>query len=244
MLRVYVKLPRYMVVGIICISLLLVAACCGGIYAVVANAKLEKADKKTVILDAGHGGVDPGAIGVNGENEKDINLDIVLTLGNMLKASGYNVIYTRTTDTDVAGEATSSVKQLKTKDLKNRLKLFGEHKDAVVISVHQNKYSAESSNGAQMFFGKNNPESEILAQHIQLSIKENLQPKNNRVIKQSTSDVYIINNAKNPCVLVECGFLSNNLECKLLSTQEYRNKMAFCIYIGILKYCDGKGKQT
>ncbi|WMJ22960.1 N-acetylmuramoyl-L-alanine amidase [Paludicola sp. MB14-C6] len=190
---------------------------------------------KQVVIDPGHGGFDPGAIGVNKALEKDINLAIGLQLRDILIANGYDVIMTRTNDTAINENKISGVKSSKTSDLKNRLKIIENHPKAIALSIHQNEYVAESSSGAQMFYGRKNEASKSLAESIQNSFVNNLQPNNKRVVKRSTSDVYIVHNSKTPIVLVECGFLSNWNDAKLLTNEEYQKKVAFTIYCGIAK---------
>lgn len=191
---------------------------------------------RTVVLDAGHGGADPGAVGVNGALEKDINLEIVLCLRDLLEASGWEVILVRDADVSVNDPQYTKIAQVKTSDLKNRLKLFEAHPEALAISVHQNHFTQERYHGAQMFYGGENPESEPLAESIQGAFRELLQPDNARQIKPSTKDVYIIYHSTVPTVLVECGFLSNEAECAQLCDPTYRQQVAFTIYAGLLRY--------
>lgn len=191
--------------------------------------------KKQVVIDAGHGGIDPGAVGVNNISEKDINLQIALCLKDILIANGYDVTMTRETDISIHDDDLKSVSRKKTSDLKNRLKIIEKTPDAIAISIHQNKFPSRSPSGAQMFYGRKNERSKVLAQSIQEAFVKNIQPNNKREIKKSTSDVYIIHNAKNPIVLVECGFISNENDAKNLSNEEYQQKIAFTIFCGISK---------
>lgn len=188
---------------------------------------------KQVVIDPGHGGFDPGAIGVNKALEKDINLAISLELRDILIANGYEVIMTRDTDTAIHDNKFGGVKSSKTSDLKNRLKIIENHPRAIALSIHQNEYVSEGSSGAQMFYGRKNESSKLLAESIQSAFANNLQPNNKRVVKRSTADVYIVHNSKTPIVLVECGFISNWKEAKLLTAEEYQNKVAFTIFCGI-----------
>lgn len=189
---------------------------------------------KKVIIDPGHGGFDPGAIGINRANEKDINLAISMYLKDILVVNGYEVIMTRDTDVSVNEKDYNSITQLKTSDLKYRLRLFDDNKDAIVLSIHQNKYPSHESSGAQMFYGRKNPESETLARSIQQAFVTQLQPENKREIKRSTSAVYILHNATNPIVLVECGFLSNLKNARELVDPDFQQKVAFTIFTGIV----------
>ncbi|MFZ2537966.1 MAG: N-acetylmuramoyl-L-alanine amidase [Oscillospiraceae bacterium] len=190
----------------------------------------------TVIIDAGHGGVDPGAIGANGCIEKDINLSIALCLRDMLTANGYKVIMTRDSDIALHDEKYKRIGQIKTSDLKNRLRLIDKNSDAITIMIHQNHFTAGKYNGAQMFYGRINDQSQPLAEALRQSFKENLQPNNQRETKRSSKDVYVLHNAKNPIVLAECGFISNYAEAELLCNEEYQQKVAFTIFSGIEGY--------
>lgn len=198
------------------------------------NADIKK--ENVVILDPGHGGIDPGAIGVNGIKEKEVNLDIALILKDMLTLSGYSVIMTRESDISVNDPKYTTVASIKSSDLKNRLKLMKEYPDAPVILIHQNEYLSSSSHGAQMFYGRHNENSRRLAESLRASFVELLQPDNRRECKKSTSAVYVLHNAPNPVVLAECGFLSNYNEAELLSNSEYRQRVAFALYCGFMRY--------
>ncbi len=192
--------------------------------------------KPQVILDAGHGGFDGGAVASDGTVEKDINLKITLSLSNFLKAAGYDVILTRETDVSTDDVETDKITTRKKSDLKNRLELMRDYPDAVFVSIHLNKFTTSAANGSQVFYSGTNEKSHILGDAIQKNIISLLQPDNTRVNKKATSSTYILYNATLPAVLVECGFLSNSAELKLLKEEEYQNKMAFCIFCGITEY--------
>lgn len=206
----------------------------------IITASLEKDinTKSTIIIDAGHGGLDGGAVGVNDAIEKDINLSIAKNLKDMLLINGFNVVMTREDDISLNDENLTKVSDMKTSDLKNRMKLFEEYPNSPVILIHQNHFTEEKYSGAQMFYGHLNDESEILAHNLQTSICSFLQPENNRQIKESTSSVYLLHNSSNPIVLAECGFLSNYNEAELLVTTEYQQKIAFAIFAGIVNYLE------
>ena len=181
---------------------------------------------RTVIIDAGHGGGDPGAIGLTGKLEKDINLNISLKLQQFIEQNGGNVLMTRTTDGMLAAN--------KREDMKVRKKLREETSGDIFISVHLNSFPQESCKGAQTFYAANE-ESKKLAEKIQKSMVKFLDEDNARIAKKLT-DVYLLKNVNIPSVIVECGFLSNSKEEKLLSDTEYQSKIAFAIYTGILEY--------
>ena len=162
-----------------------------------------------VIIDAGHGGMDGGAMGVDGQIEKEINLSIALKLDTMLRAYGFETILTRNSDVSIHSADAKTVRQQKSSDLKNRLKLLEDTSSGILISIHQNKYSQSSACGTQVFYGRNCPESKELAEMLQKTITGYLQPENKREIKQATKDIYLLYQATKPAVMVECGFLSN-----------------------------------
>lgn len=188
--------------------------------------------KKTVILDAGHGGFDGGA-SAGDVLEKDINLKIALFLVDHLKLSGYDVILTREDDSATNDEG-DRIRSKKISDMKNRLALMKSYPDAFFVSIHLNKYSDSQPKGTQVFYSQKTTESKLLAQSIQQTVKELLQSDNHREIKPATRDTYLLYNAPIPAVIVECGFLSNPAELALLKTEEYQKKMAFAVYCGII----------
>lgn len=195
--------------------------------------------KPQIILDAGHGGFDGGAVASDGTVEKDINLKITLSVADFLRQSGFEVILTRTNDVSTDDVETDKIATRKKSDLKNRLNLMKDYKDAVFVSVHLNKFTTSAASGSQVFYSKNK-QSQKLGDCIQKSIVTYLQPENVRVNKQATSSMYLLYHATVPSVLVECGFLSNKVELEKLKTNDYQNKMAFCIYCGILEYFKGE----
>lgn len=188
--------------------------------------------KKTVILDAGHGGFDGGA-SAGDVLEKDINLKIALFLADHLRLLGYDVILTREDDSATNDEG-DRIRSKKISDMKNRLALMKSYPDAFFVSIHLNKYSDSRPKGTQVFYSQKTTESKLLAQSIQQTVKELLQSDNHREIKPATRDTYLLYNAPIPAVIVECGFLSNPAELALLKTEEYQKKMAFAVYCGII----------
>lgn len=189
-----------------------------------------------IIIDAGHGGEDGGAVGIDGTAEKDLNLSISLKLNEILSAMGYQTRMVRTTDTSIHNTDADTVRERKVSDIHNRATIMNEYENCIYVSIHQNKYSGSSIWGAQTFYSPNNEESKELAQLIQASIANNVQPDNKRVIKQSGTNIYVLYNATKPAVMVECGFVSNANELEQLKDDEYQNKMAFAISNGIINY--------
>ncbi len=199
-------------------------------------ANTDTTDRKSVIIDAGHGGIDGGAVSADGTVEKDINLKIALKTKTFFELFGYDVIMTRETDKSIHDDSATSIKSQKTSDLHNRLKIADENLDSLLISIHQNKFSSGKSKGMQVFYSGNDADSKPLADSIQNFTRANINKDNDRQTKQITKDVYLIYNAKQPAVLVECGFLSNAEETKLLKTDSYQSKLAFCIFGGTVKF--------
>ena len=191
--------------------------------------------EKTIVIDAGHGGEDSGAV-ANGLLEKDINLSISLKLRDMLEAAGYKVVMTRDTDKSIYDSSAQTTREKKVSDLKNRTDIINGSEDNILISIHQNKFEQSQYYGTQMFYSVNSPESEQLAEELRRSVTSMLQPDNKRELKPSTDSIYILKQAEIPAVIVECGFLSNPQEAEKLSSQEYQQQMAFAIFCGIIGY--------
>lgn len=190
----------------------------------------------TIIIDAGHGGEDGGAVGKDGTLEKDINLSISKKLQQFLLNSGFNVKMIRDSDISIYDEGLTHIKEKKVSDLKNRLNIVNQNENNLLISIHQNKFPENKYNGAQVFYSQNNPKSKELAENIKKSITGFLQPNNTREIKPATKDIYLLHNCKNVAVLVECGFLSNESELQKLNNEDYQSKIAFSIYCGFMEY--------
>lgn len=206
-------------------------------YSVSSAVKLRS--MPTVIVDAGHGGEDGGAVALDNSNEKDYNLDIALKLQRILELNGFNVIMTRTGDVMTCDKGLKSIRSRKISDIYNRFALMEKHPDAIFVSIHQNKFNDENQKGTQVFYSGNNDKSNALAQSIQQNIKDKLQPENNRMIKKSGTEIYLLYHAKIPAVLVECGFVSNYEDLKKLKTDEYKTQLAMLIAEGIINYRSG-----
>ncbi len=190
----------------------------------------------TIIIDAGHGGEDGGAIGIDGTIEKNLNLEIALKLNDVLSVMGYETRMVRISDISIYNGNPKTLREKKVSDIRNRTAIMEEYENCLYVSIHQNKYDATSIWGAQTFYSPNNEQSKKLAQFIQSSIATELQPENKRQIKQSGTSIYVLYNATKPAVMVECGFISNPNELSQLKTEEYQSKMAFSIMSGIINY--------
>ena len=186
----------------------------------------------TVVIDPGHGGVDGGAEADDGTPEKNINLNIALKLKQLAENDGWNVIMTREEDTGLYSEQNSTIRSKKTEDLKKRKEIFDSSAADAAVSIHLNSYTADRSvRGAQVFYADGSEESKMLAECIQDQMK-------NRRRAMAKSDVLILQQAKVPTVIAECGFLSNYEESRKLRTDEYQNKLAKNIYSGIKNYIE------
>lgn len=183
----------------------------------------------TVIIDAGHGGKDAGAIGFDGYLEKNINLSIALDLYDFLSCSGINCKLTRTGDNECYKQGEKRIKS----DLYNRMDFINSFNNSSLISIHQNHYSDESQSGCQVWYSANNEKSKCLADGILSAVKENLQPENKRLNKQSDNSYYLLYKAKVPSVMVECGFISNKDENIKLQNEKYQRELAYSILQGV-----------
>lgn len=196
----------------------------------------EAQGKPIVIIDAGHGGEDGGAIGKNGVYEKDVNLIIANDLSDMLKAAGVDVIMTRSEDILLYDRSADFKGRKKMLDLAARLKIANETENAIFVSIHMNSFPIEKYDGLQVYYSKNTDQSRLLAESIQNSVKNLLQSENDRSIKEAGSNIYLLDRCQSTSVLVECGFLSNTAECELLSTEEYQKELSLAIFNGIYSY--------
>ena len=195
----------------------------------------ELTENNIIIIDAGHGGEDCGAIGADGRYEKDLNFEISCLLGKMLSEKGYSVVYTRTTDKLLYSEEENIKGLRKFYDLKNRCKIAKEYENSLFISIHMNSFAESKYSGLQVYFSENNSNSQKLADSIQSNVREKCQNSNERKIKPGR-DMYVLKNVENPAVLIECGFISNPEECRKLSEKEYQKELCFSIICGIIEY--------
>ncbi|MBO5275476.1 MAG: N-acetylmuramoyl-L-alanine amidase [Clostridia bacterium] len=186
-----------------------------------------------VILDAGHGGEDGGAVGVNGLIEKECNLAICEILRNLFESSGVRVIMTRSDDRLLYTDYVKGT--LKTQDLRNRLEVARSNENACFISIHMNKFSDGKYAGLQVYYSPNHEASQRIASAIQTCVTELLQPDNTRKIKKADSSIYLLDRIQSPAVMVECGFLSNEAEAAKLADEDYRKELAMMIYSAVME---------
>ena len=190
---------------------------------------------KTIVLDAGHGGEDGGAVSDNGTTEANTNLKIALKLQNLLEQSGCNVILTRSDDNAIYSIDSKTLKEKKVSDIKERVKIGNNSSADIFVSIHLNKIPQQQYYGWQTFFKNGNDQGEKLANKIQENLNEAIQKENKRV-PLKIDNVYIIKHVEIPTCIVECGFLSNPEEEKQLMQDEYQNRLAWGIYTGIIDY--------
>lgn len=192
-------------------------------------------DSLTVIVDAGHGGEDGGAQ-VGDVTEKDINLAVANKLSDILRLCGCRVVEIRDEDISVYGDDAETLREKKVSDLKHRVQIVNESENNLLVSIHQNKFNNSTYSGTQLFYSTNNDNSRVLAEAIRQSVVSFLQNDNTRELKPSGSDIYLLDQAKVPAVIVECGFLSNDAERAKLLDDGYQSEMAYAIAMGVLAY--------
>ncbi|MDO5573302.1 MAG: N-acetylmuramoyl-L-alanine amidase [bacterium] len=194
----------------------------------------EKEKEICIVVDSGHGGADPGKVGVNDALEKDINLAIGQKLKKELEEEGIEVIMTRENDDGLYSEDAESKKS---QDMKRRCAIIDEHMPVFTVSIHQNSYHEEYVKGAQVFYYSHSDDGKKLAETLQAKLVEHLDPENTRKPKANDS-YYLLVHTKSPTVIVECGFLSNREEAALLIQDSYQTKAAQAICEGIMEYLD------
>lgn len=193
---------------------------------------VDNKEKPCVVIDAGHGGVDPGKVSTGGALEKDINLEIAKKLQQFLEQEDVEVVMTRDSDAGLYDEDAS---QKKVQDMKRRVELIESTKPVVTVSIHQNSYHEEYVHGAQTFYYASSEQSRFLAEKIQQSLLNTIDKKNTRTAKANDS-YYLLKKTSYPIVIVECGFLSNREEAQKLESDYYQEKVAWAIHMGILQY--------
>lgn len=192
-------------------------------------------DRPTIIIDAGHGGEDGGAQ-VGDVLEKDINLSISNKLSDILRLCGCRVTEIRDEDLSVYDEGAQTIREKKVSDLKHRVEIVNEDENNILVSVHQNKFDNSTYSGTQVFYSSNNENSRALAENVRSAVVSLLQNDNTRELKPAGSDIYLLDNATVPAIIVECGFLSNDEERSKLMDDGYQNEMAYSIAMGVLEY--------
>ncbi|MDG4657900.1 N-acetylmuramoyl-L-alanine amidase CwlD [Ectobacillus antri] len=194
---------------------------------------------KIIVLDAGHGGPDGGAVGGEDIVEKEITLEISKKIRDYLQEQGALVILTRDEDEDLASKNTKGYSRRKAEDLKQRVKLINHSGADLFVSIHLNAIPISSSKGAQTFYYRSLVENERAAKYIQAELRTSLENTHRQA--KTINRVYLLKHTEVPGVLVEAGFLSNVNERYLLNSEKYQQKVSAAVYRGILRYFTEKG---
>lgn len=219
-------LPFYLLAAILCIGGAVWGS--GAVTTAIQTGAVER--EQTVIIDAGHGGIDGGATSCTGVLESGINLEIALRLNDLLRLLGYDTVMIRTTDTSIYTEGNTIAAQ-KVSDLKERVRICNETEDAILISIHQNTFSDSRYGGAQVFYADTEGSRE-LAEKLQSGFCTTVNPGSNRKCKKADT-VYLLENIECTGVLIECGFLSNPEEEARLRSAEYQQQLC-CVIVSAL----------
>ena len=193
-------------------------------------------ERPLVVIDAGHGGADGGCVSVDGTPEKGINLSILQTMRDTAALMGYDVICTRESDVSIHDEGVTGLSKQKKSDMDNRLAIINKYPNAVAVSIHQNQFTDPKYSGAQMFYPKGNEQAHALAEAVKGRIVSTLQPDNERETKPVGDELFLLDNARCPMIMAECGFLSNESEAQKLETPAYQKLMALTILFGVNDY--------
>lgn len=185
-----------------------------------------------IVLDSGHGGWDPGKVGIDGSLEKDLNLAIAQKLKKYLEASGVTVVMTRDGDYGLYDEKDTNKKSA---DMANRCKLINDASPALTVSIHQNSYHEEPIHGGQVFYYKKSQQGQRLAEIIQKRF-DYVQDSSNTRVAKSNDNYYLLLHVRSPIVIVECGFLSNSADAANLNSEDYQDRLAWTIHMGIMEY--------
>lgn len=187
--------------------------------------------RPVVVIDAGHGGIDPGKVGINRALEKDINLAIARKVKRYLELSDVEVIMTREGEEGLYRPEDSNKK---VQDMKNRVALIDSSGADLAVSIHQNSYSEEYVKGAQVFYYATSLQGKEIAETMQRTLAQTLDSGNHREAKANDS-YYLLKKTKTPIIIAECGFLSNSEEAGLLIDEAYQDRVAWAIHLGILR---------
>lgn len=193
--------------------------------------KKEKKDQVVIVVDPGHGGEDPGKVGINDVLEKDLNLQIAKKVKKLLEEAGIKIVMTRTND---------KVPDAKKEDLNQRVQLINETKPKLALCIHQNSYPDEKIKGAQVFYHTITPEAEDVATIVQEQLRT-VDPTNTRQIKENDT-YFMLKNSQVPTIIVECGFLTNPDEAAKLTQEDYQDQIAQAICEGVVKWLNGDGE--
>ena len=194
---------------------------------------------RTLVIDAGHGGFDGGAIGSNGTTEQDINLSIAKRVQLLASFFGVQTVMTREDTNALDYDPSRPVRENKVSDIKARQKIVEQTANPIFVSIHLNKFSDAQYHGAQVFYSTNHAGGCALAELLQDALITGCDPSNTRQAKPADQSIYLMKVLECPAVIVECGFLSNPSEEELLGDSAYHKKLAASIVIGYLRYESG-----
>ncbi|MGM9969678.1 MAG: N-acetylmuramoyl-L-alanine amidase [Anaeroplasma sp.] len=204
------------------ISIIIFVIC---LFSVLLNTNATDENNNLIVIDPGHGGEDPGCY-FNDYKESDINLELSFKIKEVLEYHGYDVILTRVNKSSLC-----EGKFIKKVDMEKRINVINSNNPLLCISIHMNSFAIEKYHGAQVFYSNANSNNRIIAEKIQNSLKKNL--KNTDREETLRDNILLLNKVINPCVLIECGFMSNKEELNLLLSSDYQYKIAYAIYQGI-----------
>ncbi len=196
-----------------------------------------KKDSLVIVIDPGHGGRDPGKVGINNILEKDINLSISLKLKKLLELNDIQVVMTRTEEVGLYDEGNSNKKRA---DMNARVEIIKNANADLAISIHQNSFPQENVKGAQVFYHVQSQEGKRLAEILQDQIVKTIADGNHRKAK-SNDNYFMLKYTQCPLVIVECGYLTNYREANLLKDEDYQERMAYAIHLGIMRYINESG---
>lgn len=227
--RIFIQLPLWAIAIFSCFTLF--SVCILFYHFIIETPSSDTTSKNqpngiSIVIDPGHGGEDPGKVGVNNALEKDINLAISLKLKTLLENKGFTVYLTREKD---------SAPDSKKEDMTSRMDYIKEIMPDFIVSIHQNSFTDASVNGPQVFYYSESADGKDFAKVMQSEINSYIKPAKPRVT-QANNNYYLLKNSPAPIIIVECGFLSNPAEADLLVTDNYQQKIARAIYFGIIAY--------
>lgn len=225
------KYRHIWLLGLVCGVLLFARSKAGERLAAVFSGR-DPGSAPVVVIDAGHGGADPGKVGKTGVAEKEINLAIALKLKERLQENGIQAVLTRESD---EGLYSTDATNKKREDMEARVRIITDAEPVLAVSIHQNSYPEENCKGAQVFYYTGSEQSRHLAELLQKKFPEMLRDGNNRQAKEN-KDYYLLRKTACPIVIAECGFLSNPSEEALLISEDYQDKVADVLCAGILQY--------
>lgn len=209
------------------------------------NGAIQESDAKyiasfpPIIIDAGHGGADGGAVAIDGTLESAINLEIALKLNKLGNLFGVPTIMTRSSESIDYPEDAKTISQKKTSDQNARLRLIQSYPNGILYSIHQNSYPSEKVSGIQVLYGHSEDSCE-LGLLLQEQLNLSLAPSSRRLATEISKDIFLLKNCECIAVLIECGFISNQTECKLLQTEQYQKKLAATLLASYFQYLQHK----